>query len=131
MEIEYGKLLVLFSLVVGIIILMAVHAIDSGSGLPILTTALGYTVGNGRLASKGKSTVPMLGRRTLRLSDKTDDIELMLVMGQVSPQQAINMFRNILAAPRYSSAHGLSDDQRHQLQARIRELHEADPDAAE
>lgn len=53
-----------FIALVGLIcitVLMATHAIASDAGLPILTTIIGYAVGNGIAAKKGDSVDPMIG----------------------------------------------------------------------
>ena len=40
---------------------MAVNAIDSDTGVPILTTIIGYSVGNGIAARKGDPVDPIIG----------------------------------------------------------------------
>ena len=42
-------------------VLMAVNAIDSDTGVPILTTIIGYSVGNGIAARKGDPVDPIIG----------------------------------------------------------------------
>ena len=42
-------------------VLMAVNAIDSDTGVPILTTIVGYSVGNGIAARKGDPVDPIIG----------------------------------------------------------------------
>ena len=42
-------------------VLMAVGAIESDTGVPILTTIIGYSVGNGIAARKGDPVDPIIG----------------------------------------------------------------------
>ena len=42
-------------------VLMAVGAIESETGVPILTTIIGYSVGNGIAARKGDPVDPIIG----------------------------------------------------------------------
>ena len=44
-------------------ILMAVKAISSDAGLPIVTTIIGYAVGNGIAARKGDPVEPIIGKK--------------------------------------------------------------------
>lgn len=44
-------------------VLMATHAISSDAGLPILTTIIGYAVGNGIAARKGDPVDPIIGAK--------------------------------------------------------------------
>jgi hypothetical protein len=46
-----------------ITILMATEAIASDAGLPILTTIIGYAVGNGIAARKGDPVDPIIGKK--------------------------------------------------------------------
>jgi hypothetical protein len=62
-DIEWGKLGILLTIVIGVIVLMALERIDPVAGAGMLGMMIGYTTGNGRLASKGSPTVPMIGRR--------------------------------------------------------------------
>ena len=53
-----------------ITVLMAVNAIDSSAGLPILTTIIGYAVGNGIAARQGQPVQPIVGAK----KDKTQEV---------------------------------------------------------
>lgn len=44
-------------------VLMAVKAIDSDTGVPVLTTIVGYAIGNGIAARKGDPVEPIIGRK--------------------------------------------------------------------
>jgi presenilin-like A22 family membrane protease len=44
-------------------VLMATKAITSDAGLPIVTTIIGYAVGNGIAARKGEPVEPIIGKR--------------------------------------------------------------------
>lgn len=44
-------------------ILMAVDAIESQTGLPIVTTIIGYAVGNGIAARTGHPVEPIIGKK--------------------------------------------------------------------
>lgn len=44
-------------------VLMATKAISSDAGLPIVTTIIGYAVGNGIAAKKGDPVDPIIGKR--------------------------------------------------------------------
>lgn len=46
-----------------ITILMAVNAIESQTGVPILTTVIGYAVGNGIAAKQGQPVEPIIGKK--------------------------------------------------------------------
>ena len=46
-----------------ITILMAVNAIESQTGVPILTTVIGYAVGNGIAAKTGQPVEPIIGKK--------------------------------------------------------------------
>lgn len=46
-----------------ITILMAVNAIESETGVPILTTIIGYAVGNGIAAKQGQPVEPIIGKK--------------------------------------------------------------------
>lgn len=63
MQIEWGKLIVLSLAVAGAVLLLALGRISEGAGVGIITGALGYTFGNGRLMARGKEPVPMIRRR--------------------------------------------------------------------
>ena len=45
-------------------VLMAVNAIESQTGVPILTTIIGYAVGNGIAARKGDPVEPIIGKKS-------------------------------------------------------------------
>ena len=45
-------------------VLMAVNVIDSQTGVPILTTIIGYSVGNGIAAKKGDPVTPIIGPKS-------------------------------------------------------------------
>jgi hypothetical protein len=42
---------------------MAVRAIDSATGMPVITLIVGYAVGNGIAARKGDPVEPIIGRK--------------------------------------------------------------------
>jgi len=42
---------------------MATKAIDSNAGLPIVTTIIGYAVGNGIAARTGQPVEPIIGKK--------------------------------------------------------------------
>ena len=44
-------------------VLMATKAISSDAGLPIVTTIIGYAVGNGIAAKKGDPVDPIIGKK--------------------------------------------------------------------
>lgn len=44
--------------------LMATNSIASDAGLPIVTTIIGYAVGNGIAARKGDPVDPIIGKKT-------------------------------------------------------------------
>ena len=44
-------------------VLMATKAIASDAGLPIVTTIIGYAVGNGIAAKKGDPVDPIIGKK--------------------------------------------------------------------
>lgn len=44
-------------------VLMAVNAIASETGVPIITTIIGYSVGNGIAAKKGDEVTPIIGKK--------------------------------------------------------------------
>jgi hypothetical protein len=46
-----------------ITILMGVGAISSETGVPILTTIIGYSVGNGIAAKQGQPVEPIIGKK--------------------------------------------------------------------
>jgi hypothetical protein len=60
-EIEWGKLGVLLTVVVCLTVLMALHTVDQTIGVGGIMAIVGYITGNGRLASRGKESVPAIG----------------------------------------------------------------------
>ena len=46
-----------------ITVLMVVDAIESQTGVPILTTVIGYAVGNGIAAKTGQPVEPIIGKK--------------------------------------------------------------------
>ena len=44
-------------------VLMATKAIDSNAGLPVVTTIIGYAVGNGIAARSGQPVDPIIGKK--------------------------------------------------------------------
>ena len=44
-------------------VLMAVGAIDSATGMPVITMIIGYAVGNGIAARQGQPVEPIIGRK--------------------------------------------------------------------
>lgn len=66
MQIEWGKLLVLLTAIAGAVVCLIAEVMHESAGVGIITACLGYAFGNGRLASRGKEPVPMIGRREPR-----------------------------------------------------------------
>lgn len=58
-----SKALIALVGLVCITILMAVDAIESQTGLPIITTIIGYAVGNGIAAKSGQPVEPIIGKK--------------------------------------------------------------------
>lgn len=58
-EIEWGKLVLSSILLIGGFALVLTGSKTEGVG--IITAVMGYVFGNGRLASKGKPSQPMIG----------------------------------------------------------------------
>lgn len=46
-----------------ITVLIAVRAIDSSAGMPIITMVVGYSIGNGIAARKGEPVEPIIGAK--------------------------------------------------------------------
>jgi len=46
---------------IALTILIAVHAIDSATGMPVITMVVGYSIGNGIAAKNGDPVDPILG----------------------------------------------------------------------
>ena len=44
-------------------VLMAVRAIDSNTGMPVITMVIGYAVGNGIAAKQNVPVEPIIGRK--------------------------------------------------------------------
>lgn len=60
-SIEWGKLGVILTILAGSFGCLATGALTAEQVLPIVTLIIGYVTGNGRLASQGKTPVPMIG----------------------------------------------------------------------
>ncbi len=58
-----SKALIALVALICITVLIAVRAIDSGTGMPVITLIVGYAVGNGIAARKGDSVDPIIGRK--------------------------------------------------------------------
>ena len=58
-----SKALIALVGMVCISVLIAVDAITSDAGLPLITTVLGYAIGNGIAARNGDPVDPIIGRR--------------------------------------------------------------------
>jgi len=56
-----SKALIALVALICITVLIAVRAIDSNQGLPIITMIVGYAVGNGIAARKGDPVDPIIG----------------------------------------------------------------------
>ncbi len=66
MQVDWGKVLTTnLAIVAGIVL---VFRGDNTTGSVLISTALGYTWGNGRSIAKGVDSVPMLARRS-RVTD--------------------------------------------------------------
>jgi hypothetical protein len=65
-----GKLLVLLAAVVGAVVLLALGAISESAGVGIISAALGYVTGNGRLAQRGDPPTPTIGTRPDHVVDE-------------------------------------------------------------
>lgn len=57
---DYGKLIILLTVLVGAIVLLAFNRIDETAGLTTIGTIVGYVTGNGRVALTGKAPSPMI-----------------------------------------------------------------------
>lgn len=74
MQIEWGKLAVLLTAIIGAVACMMTHTITEAAGVGIITGCLGYTFGNGRLAARGGTQAPLVQRRNpLELVDEFRD----------------------------------------------------------
>lgn len=60
-SIEWGKLGVILTILAGSFGCLATGTLTADQVLPIVTLIIGYVTGNGRLASKGQTPVPMIG----------------------------------------------------------------------
>lgn len=56
-----AKLLVLLVTIVGAVVLLALGRVSEAAGVGIITYALGYLSGNGRLAARGGRPEPTIG----------------------------------------------------------------------
>lgn len=61
MIIDYGKLATLVIIVIGVFVLRGIGEIDDAGFYSIVGAIVGYITGNGRLASKGLQSKPMIG----------------------------------------------------------------------
>lgn len=58
-----SKALIALVALICLTVLMAVRAIDSSTGMPVITLIVGYAVGNGIAARKGDPVEPIIGRK--------------------------------------------------------------------
>jgi hypothetical protein len=58
-----SKALIALVALICLTVLMAVRAIDSATGMPVITLIVGYAVGNGIAARKGDPVEPIIGRK--------------------------------------------------------------------
>lgn len=61
--VDWGKLGTIIAVLASTVALALAGAIGSDTVALVMGMAAGYTFGNGRLAAKGKSPQPMIGRR--------------------------------------------------------------------
>lgn len=66
---DYGKLVLLVSILVAASVLGALHVIDSDTVKLILVGQLGYLTGNGVLARRGQAPSPVLVASHRRLTE--------------------------------------------------------------
>lgn len=64
---DHGKLIIIVTILIGVFASLAIHAISSDAAIPIVTTVLGYLIGNGRVAYNGQAPVPVLVPRKIVL----------------------------------------------------------------
>ena len=55
------KALIALVALICITVLMAIGAIDTNQGIPIITMITGYSIGNGVQARKGEPVTPIIG----------------------------------------------------------------------
>lgn len=60
MNIEWGKLGILLTTVLGCFLTVIFKVAVWSEVLPVITGVLGYVYGNGRLAAKGQTSVPLI-----------------------------------------------------------------------
>ena len=58
-----SKALIALVALICLTVLIAVRAIDSSTGMPVITLSVGYAVGNGIAARKGDPVEPIIGRK--------------------------------------------------------------------
>lgn len=73
-EVDWGKLVTIVMVLVGTTVLGLAHVIDSGATIAIYSAAAGYVFGNGRLAAKGGTPRPMIGRARPDRPAPRDDV---------------------------------------------------------
>lgn len=73
-EVEWGKFLVLTLSMLCATALLVTGTISEAAGIGIITSCLGYVVGNGRLISKGQEPVPMLRAPSQHARRRTTDL---------------------------------------------------------
>lgn len=61
-SIEWGKLFVVTMAILCSTMLLIFEAVTPGAGIAVISTSLGYTFGNGRLAQRNGAPEPMIGR---------------------------------------------------------------------
>lgn len=60
MNIEWGKLGILMTTLLGCFLSVIFKVAVWSDVLPVITGAMGYVYGNGRLASRGETSVPLI-----------------------------------------------------------------------
>lgn len=60
---DYGKAITLFTIAVGLIVLMAIGKLNTDTGIPVLVGLVGYLTGNGVNAVRKNAPSPVLVAR--------------------------------------------------------------------
>lgn len=60
--VNWAKLIVAVTTIVCVTVLMAMHALTDAVGIPVVTTVLGYMLGNGVAAVRGEAVTPVVYR---------------------------------------------------------------------
>lgn len=64
MNVNSSKLLVALATIVCITVLLAIGRIDDGVGVPVITSVLGYILGNGVTSLRGQVSQPVIGPKS-------------------------------------------------------------------